>query len=1084
MVDALAVVAGNATALQAFQNGSLGLSFGGAGFLIWYYIGVIKVLQQLGIVDKSTPVAGISSGALTAGALCSGMDYDRLHKTVSDLTGVCRKKGCAGKMDKTIRDLLEDALPHDAAARCSGRFWAGVTVLDGGRPRSVMAGGAGEPFKDRSDLISTLAASAYIPIWSGSRLFTTWRGMETADGSLSAQQPCPPGTGYCLRVGSRSPDVPRPTLGDTFAAVARSLGGGAPSAAAVAKPALPDAAGAKATAGRMGQLLQRGLDIAPGLVMPTPFLDANAWTELGLIPCDPATCDWLYQMGQVDTRAWLDATGITAAAAQRRAAAEAGPAEARRMRAGRAGKADGTLGACRPFSGCTQASAAFGPALRKARGRRAGKLSRPPALRIAFDRDRSRHWSAGTRGAPAHPKPLNSDCFDPLLRRDKARGEAQARPLSEVHSQATREVEGLVFQMASGMAGLKKLVDALGTARDTVDHRRRISEANIKLQARAQITNCCTPPGADTAKAIKERLTALGHGKAEMPPAAQQKVRRLMQDFGAMLQDYKAAQKLAAEREATSLPRAPAAPGGGGGGGFGGGGGGGGREEELERQGLLQQQQVQEAAQLDNAMAYNEALIEERDHGIQEIQRQIGEVNEMFQDLAVLINDQGQQVITIDQQISTTAERTHEGARQLVAAERSQRAARNKCLILWLLSGVIVALILDQSPRADRGVMKNFTSFLVSAASAAAPPADQKGAHPAEYARAAAAVQGLWSRRGAAKGDAAARAERNPFFLHKPSDPLLSEEVDVLPAADFASLKAALTAHPLRHRPNGINDVTSGWSLLVTAPRGVDKLCGSEMFKARPGAPWGGGAVCPFFDRVKIPGGNAWLLNILNIKPGVPSEEEEDDEGAAGAHQDDGLAPFVADSPWPIYAHEVTVLYVQVPSDRVGGDFEIWPLGHVSEDLDADDTVLAVPVQENKARTAGGGGEGGRGGAPPPVLRCAGFQAIVRFRGDAVHRVRRHTSASGGERVSLVLEQYAIPEDVLRRLPDFYMLGQETHNRDLLPFVRSGQLPLDLSLRVLRANPAPAGAGAEGAAAAGHKPGGEEDGEFEDSDEF
>lgn len=39
-------------------------------------------------------------------------------------------------------------------------------------------------------------------------------------------------------------------------------------------------------------------------------------------------------------------------------------------------------------------------------------------------------------------------------------------------------------------------------------------------------------------------------------------------------------------------------------------------------------------------MAYHEALIEERDAGIAEIQRQIGEVNEMFQDLAVLINDQ------------------------------------------------------------------------------------------------------------------------------------------------------------------------------------------------------------------------------------------------------------------------------------------------------------------------------------------------------------------------------------------------------------------------------------------------------------
>ncbi len=79
---------------------------------------------------------------------------------------------------------------------------------------------------------------------------------------------------------------------------------------------------------------------------------------------------------------------------------------------------------------------------------------------------------------------------------------------------------------------------------------------------------------------------------------------------------------------------------------------------------------------------------------IAEITRQIGEVNEMFQDLAVLINDQGAQLNTIDVQISSTAERTREGTRELVKAERSQRAARNKCLMRWIVSGVVLAVIL------------------------------------------------------------------------------------------------------------------------------------------------------------------------------------------------------------------------------------------------------------------------------------------------------------------------------------------------------------------------------------------------------
>lgn len=49
----------------------------------------------------------------------------------------------------------------------------------------------------------------------------------------------------------------------------------------------------------------------------------------------------------------------------------------------------------------------------------------------------------------------------------------------------------------------------------------------------------------------------------------------------------------------------------------------------------------QEVLLLDNEIAFNEAIIDERDQGIEEIQNQIGEVNEIFKDLAVLVHEQG-----------------------------------------------------------------------------------------------------------------------------------------------------------------------------------------------------------------------------------------------------------------------------------------------------------------------------------------------------------------------------------------------------------------------------------------------------------
>lgn len=44
---------------------------------------------------------------------------------------------------------------------------------------------------------------------------------------------------------------------------------------------------------------------------------------------------------------------------------------------------------------------------------------------------------------------------------------------------------------------------------------------------------------------------------------------------------------------------------------------------------------------LDNEIAFNDAIIEEREQGIKEVQQQISEVNEIFKDLAVLVHEQG-----------------------------------------------------------------------------------------------------------------------------------------------------------------------------------------------------------------------------------------------------------------------------------------------------------------------------------------------------------------------------------------------------------------------------------------------------------
>lgn len=140
--------------------------------------------------------------------------------------------------------------------------------------------------------------------------------------------------------------------------------------------------------------------------------------------------------------------------------------------------------------------------------------------------------------------------------------------------------------------------------------------------------------------------------------------------------------KAARTKEAASLPRAMPAeapkPRGG----------------DIEGQALLQRQQQQELRQVDAQIDYNSALIEERDQGIQDIQQQIAEVGEIFQDLAVLVHDQGAVLDDIEANITTTTHRAKDAAEEIVRAERYQRRARNRRCYLLVIAGVVLGILL------------------------------------------------------------------------------------------------------------------------------------------------------------------------------------------------------------------------------------------------------------------------------------------------------------------------------------------------------------------------------------------------------
>lgn len=111
-----------------------------------------------------------------------------------------------------------------------------------------------------------------------------------------------------------------------------------------------------------------------------------------------------------------------------------------------------------------------------------------------------------------------------------------------------------------------------------------------------------------------------------------------------------------------------------------------------------QQQQVQQqqtAAELDiHFIEYDVAELERRQVEIRQIEQDVLEVSEMYNDLHHLVNEQQEHIDTIDTAIVTTRDRTEEGAKQLDTAEEYQKKARKKqCCVLFLVLTIIAVIV-------------------------------------------------------------------------------------------------------------------------------------------------------------------------------------------------------------------------------------------------------------------------------------------------------------------------------------------------------------------------------------------------------
>ncbi|KMT16689.1 hypothetical protein BVRB_3g049730 [Beta vulgaris subsp. vulgaris] len=236
-----------------------------------------------------------------------------------------------------------------------------------------------------------------------------------------------------------------------------------------------------------------------------------------------------------------------------------------------------------------------------------------------------------------------------------------------------------IFQINTAVSTFQRLVNTLGTPKDTLDLRDRLHKTRLHI--------------GQLVKETSAKLKEASETDLRFEVSASKKIAdaKLARDFQTVLKEFQKAQRLAAQRETAYSPFVPKeavsseSTG---------------NSEEIssfqrqEQQTLLLESRRQEVVLLDSELVFNEAVIEEREHGIQEIQQQIGEVNEIFKDLAVLVHDQGGLIDDISSNIENSHAATTQATSQLSKASKYQKSSSSLVCLLLVIFGIILLIVI------------------------------------------------------------------------------------------------------------------------------------------------------------------------------------------------------------------------------------------------------------------------------------------------------------------------------------------------------------------------------------------------------
>lgn len=267
--------------------------------------------------------------------------------------------------------------------------------------------------------------------------------------------------------------------------------------------------------------------------------------------------------------------------------------------------------------------------------------------------------------------------------------ESQPRPSAYADDpefdRLSQDLMNKLFTLSGNTSRLRTEIGHLGTRRDTARVRERVRDL--------------IDESSETLKSVGEgvkRVQTWGEGQQggggdELTPAQKYKQQKLFREFRSSLEEFQALQRQALEKQRASVSAARAAA----------------HEEEeggrggdnvpLSPTGQQQQQLMQQDLRLapQDEVDFQEALIAERETEIQNIEQGVGDLNVLFQQVAQIVTEQGEQLGGIAENVERTHEDTRGADRELRQAARYQKNARGKaCCLLMVLSIILTIIVL------------------------------------------------------------------------------------------------------------------------------------------------------------------------------------------------------------------------------------------------------------------------------------------------------------------------------------------------------------------------------------------------------